>query len=106
MSVKEADDTTFQQELQGSDKVIIKYFADWCGVCRLMAPKFRRLSDEEQFAGIKFLDINAEKNPQARKWAGVSNLPYFVAVKGGEVLEKGCFSKDEKMTELLNKLNA
>ena len=105
MAVELVTDKDFQDKIDSSEKVVVKYFADWCGSCRLFAPKFRRLSDDDRFNGIQFLDINAEKNPGARKAGGVTNLPYFAVFKNGDLLEAGPMSKEEAVVEMINKLN-
>ncbi|MEP2024293.1 MAG: thioredoxin family protein [Reichenbachiella sp.] len=105
MEVKETIDSNFQQEISTADKVIVKYYADWCGSCRLFNPKYKRLAKDERFAGITFLDVNAEENQEARKAAGVTNLPFFAIFKDGELLESIASSKEEAVVELLNKLN-
>ncbi|MDH5609834.1 MAG: thioredoxin family protein, partial [Cyclobacteriaceae bacterium] len=74
MAVELISDNEFRDKITGAEKVVVKYYADWCGSCRLFAPKFRRLSNDERFGGISFLDINAEHNPAARQEAGVTNL--------------------------------
>jgi thioredoxin 1 len=77
MAVTLHTDSDFAQAIQANEKVIVKYFADWCGSCKLFAPKYKRLSNDERFAGIAFLEVNAEVSPEARKLAGVDNLPFF-----------------------------
>lgn len=104
MSVALVTDENFKDHLSLRDKVVVKYFADWCGSCRLFAPKYRRLSNEERFAHIAFLNVNAEENPEARKMAGVSNLPYFAVFKDGELVEAVASSKEEAIIELIEKL--
>ena len=106
MSVLLATDNDLQQQLQANDKVIIKYYADWCGSCKLIAPNFKRLSDDERFKGIAFLEVNAEKNPDARKLGGgVDNLPYFAVFKGGNLVASDGGSKEEFIVDMLQKLN-
>jgi thioredoxin 1 len=105
MALTLATDQNFKQLLQDNSLVLVKYFADWCGNCKLIAPKVRRISEEEQYAGIAFVDINAEENPEARKTAGVDNLPYFAAFKNGELVGGSAASKIEFVQELIaNKL--
>jgi thiol-disulfide isomerase/thioredoxin len=70
----------------------------------LIAPKFRRLSDDERFEGVSFLEVNAEENENARKTAGVDSLPFFAIFKDGEVVEGTATSKVDKVEELLRKL--
>ncbi|MDN4164052.1 thioredoxin family protein [Cytophagales bacterium LB-30] len=105
MAVIVSSDVDFKQKVQESEKVVVKYFADWCGSCKLFSPKYRRLSEDERFAGITFLDVNAEENPEARKMANVSNLPFFAVFKNGELLETVTTSKEEAFVELLSHLN-
>ncbi len=100
MPVIVATDQDFESIIQENDTVVVKYFADWCGACRLFAPKFRRMSDDAQFEGIVFLDVNAEENPEARKKAGVSNLPFFATFKKGELV-KGDFTAKKEMVEAM-----
>lgn len=105
MEVKETIDSNFQEAISAADKVIVKYYADWCGSCRLFNPKYKRLANDERFDGIAFLNVNAEENQEARKAAGVTNLPFFAIFKGGELVETVASSKEEAIVELLNKLN-
>ena len=104
MAVEQITDAEFTQKLQENDKVVVKYYADWCGSCRLFSPKFKRLSSEEKYEGIAFLDVNAEKNPEARRMAGVSSLPYFAVFRKGELVEGLCTSKEEVVTDLIQKI--
>lgn len=105
MAVEVLTDENFKTEIDRSDKAVVKYFAGWCGSCRLFAPKFKRLSNDEKFSDVKFIDVDAEKNPDARKMAGVTNLPFFAVFKNGELIDTVASSKEEAVLELLNKLN-
>lgn len=101
MAVSLHTDTDFTQALAANEKVIVKYFADWCGSCKLFAPKYKRLSGDERFSGIAFLEVNAEQNPEARKLAGVDNLPFFATFKNGNLIAAQSTSKEENVVELL-----
>jgi thiol-disulfide isomerase/thioredoxin len=105
MSVIKSTDADFKELINKNEKVVVKYYADWCGSCRLFSPKYNRLANDEKFAGIIFLDVNAEQNPEARKIAGVSNLPYFAIFMNGNLIEAATTSKEEYIIELLEKLN-
>jgi thiol-disulfide isomerase/thioredoxin len=104
MPVLKATDADFQQLLQENDKVVVKYYADWCGNCRLFSPKFKRLSDAEDNTGVTFLDVNAEQSPEARKAAKVTNLPFFAVFKGGELVDTVAASKEDAVVSLINKI--
>lgn len=105
MALIQATDTDFMNYLQQNEKVVVKYYADWCGSCKLFSPKYKRLSADERFKNITFLDVNAEENPEARKKAGVNNLPSFAIFKNGQLVELIATSKEEAVVELLEKLN-
>ena len=104
MAVILSSDADFASQLATNENVIVKYYADWCGNCKLFAPKFRRLSDDERFAGITFLDVNAEENEQARHAGGVDNLPYFAVFRKGERVAGRATSKEDSVLELLLQL--
>jgi len=105
MSIVTSTDDDFFKIIYDHPKVAVKYFADWCGTCKLMAPKVKRLSEDEKYADIKFIEVNAENNELARQKSGVNNLPFFAIYKDGELVEGIATSKEEVLVEMLNKLN-
>jgi thiol-disulfide isomerase/thioredoxin len=105
MSVQVSTDNDFQEVLSSNDKVVVKYFANWCGSCKLFAPKYKRLSNDERFAGVTFLDVNAEESPEARKVAGVNSLPYFAVFKNGKLVEGAATSLEPKLIEMIESIN-
>jgi thioredoxin 1 len=104
--VHKITDETFAAELASNENVVIKFYADWCGSCRLFAPKFTRLSKTDTYQNIKFLEVNAEENPEARKVANVNNLPYFATFKNGQLVQGETTSKEEFLVKMLEQLNA
>ena len=106
MAVQVLQDHEFAPTLESNNKVIGKYFADWCGSCKLFAPKFRRLSDDERFADITFVDVDAEHNPDARNMANVDNLPFFAIFKDGVLVDGMATAKEENVLSLLEKLSS
>ena len=104
MAVQELQDDTFAQLAKNEEKIIVKFHANWCGSCKLFAPKFKRLSEDEQYNGIYFVKINAEENPQARQWAKVDNLPFFATVKNTSIQNALSTNKEDKVVEFLNEL--
>ncbi|MCC9135729.1 thioredoxin family protein [Pontibacter silvestris] len=105
MAVIKATDSDFNDVLNANQNVVVKYYADWCGNCRLFSPKFKRMSDDEQFTNIAFVDVNAETSPEARKLAGVTNLPFFAVFKGGQLVDTIAASKEDAVRSLIHKLD-
>ena len=104
MAVQVATDNDFKSIIEENNKVVVKYFADWCGSCKLLSPKFRRLSEDETYSGIKFLDVNAEENEEARKLADVNNLPFIAVFENGKMVAGQPTSKEDKVKELIGKI--
>ena len=84
--VNELNTDTLHEEIQSKEKVIVQYSAGWCGNCRIMKPKFKKMSSENE--NMHFLMIDAEKNPNSRKLANVSNLPTFAFFKNGKLVNE------------------
>ncbi|MEM7549843.1 MAG: thioredoxin family protein [Bacteroidota bacterium] len=105
MAVEVKTDADIKSTLEDNEKVVVKYYADWCGNCRLFSPKFKRLSNDGRFSDVAFLDVNAENNPESRKLAGVTNLPFFATFKNGELVGCVSASKEEKVVELIEGLS-
>lgn len=101
--VQQVDDKGFEEAIAKEGIVVVKYYADWCGSCKLFAPKYKRVSQEEEMADIAFLDVNAEQNEVARKAAGVDNLPFLAIFKDGQLVEGSASSKEEYLRKLIEK---
>ena len=102
--VQIATDNDFESILKSNNKVIVKYYADCCGSCKLFAPKYKRHSNDENNTDILFLEINAEENEKARKLGGVDNLPYLATFKNGVLLEGTATSKEDYLQKMIDDL--
>lgn len=103
MGVQDVSDEEFV-ELINSEKVIVKYYASWCGVCKMFAPKYKRLSNDPRFKDVTFLEVLAEKNPKARIAAGVVSLPYIATFSKGKRVDTVSSNKEEETVHLLENL--
>lgn len=79
--IHELDQDNLSEIVSGNDTVVVQYMAGWCGNCRLMKPKFKKLATENENA--KFVMVDAEKYPESRKLATVDNLPTFATFQNG-----------------------
>ncbi len=82
--LQELKEDILQEVVNENDQVIVQYSAGWCGNCRIMKPKFKKMATENE--NITFVWIDAEKNPNSRQLADVSNLPTFARFKAGELV--------------------
>lgn len=100
--MEDLKEDNLSEVLSLNDKVMIQYGTSWCGNCRLMKPKFKRLSSENE--DIKFIYVDAEKLPGTREFADVSNLPTFAGFVNGELIKQSQGNKIEVIQEVLNEV--
>ena len=84
------------QEVFGSEQpVVIDFWAEWCGPCRMIAPIIDELAAEYE-GRVLVAKCDVEECEEAVAKFGVRNIPTVVFVKGGEVVDKnvGAASKD------------
>ena len=77
----ELNTDTLNQVVSSNQKVVVQFSAGWCGNCRIMKPKFKQLSNEQ--TDKTFVVVDAEKFPESRKLAEVTNLPTFAVFENG-----------------------
>lgn len=106
MSVSVLTDQNRDELLDSSELAVVKFYADWCGSCRLIAPKFTKLSQDERFSRVKFLEVNAELNPELRALAKVTNLPTFATFRKGELIYSDFTAKIESVEKMIADLTA
>ncbi|WP_375577625.1 thioredoxin family protein [Marivirga tractuosa] len=97
--IEKVTDLNLEDHLKKNEKVIIKFYADWCGVCKAFEPQFKKMAEDAN-TDVKFLEINAPDNPKARLSAGVYSLPFFASYENGELKEK-ISSADRKAVQTL-----
>lgn len=104
MEVRNTNDGEFESLLEDNKKVIVKFYAGWCGSCRLIASKYKTLADSEEYKDVFFVEVDAEHNPAVRSLAQVNNLPYFASFKDGVFKEGFPSSKIEAVEEMIKTL--
>ena len=83
MATKQVDDTSFEAEVLKADKpVLVDFWAEWCGPCKMIAPALEEISAElgEQ---VTIAKINIDDNPDAPTRYGVRSIPTMILFKGG-----------------------
>ncbi|MEM0518671.1 thioredoxin family protein [Aequorivita flava] len=100
--VVELKDDSLQQLISEEKNVVVQFSAGWCGNCRVMKPKFKKLASETE--SLKFVLVDAEKYPESRKMANVDNLPTFATFKNGELVNQVQTNKFEILKDLVNEV--
>lgn len=100
----ELDDDSLDAVVAKNETVMVQFSAAWCGNCRLMKPKFKRLSTENE--QIAFVLVDAEKFPNSRKLAHVTNLPTFASFRNGVLVNQVQTNKEDLLKGLLNEITS
>ena len=102
--VKELEQDNLEQLISDNDTVVVQYSASWCGNCRIMKPKFKKLATENE--NMTFIMADAEKFPESRKLATVDNLPTFAIFKNGTFVNQIQTNKYEVLKDLVNEVTS
>jgi thiol-disulfide isomerase/thioredoxin len=100
--INELDQDNLGEIVSSNDTVIVQYSATWCGNCRIMKPKFKKLATENE--SVSFVIADAEKFPESRKLATVDNLPTFATFKGGKLVKQVQTNKFDVLKELVGEV--
>ncbi|MDY8138367.1 thioredoxin family protein [Aquimarina sp. 2201CG5-10] len=102
--VQELTEDNLPQVIDNAETVVVQYSATWCGNCRIMKPKFKKLASEND--NISFIIVDAEKYPESRKMATVDNLPTFATFKNGAFVKQVQTNKFEVLKELVDEVTS
>jgi thioredoxin 1 len=85
MAVKEITDNTFTDETS-TGIVVIDFWAEWCGPCRMLSPILEDLSRE--MTNVQFKKINVDENPIVAGSLGITAIPTVIIYKDGRPVER------------------
>lgn len=90
------DDTFDSEVLQSSEPVLVDYWAEWCGPCKMIAPILEEAADD--YAGrLKVAKLNIDENPGTPPKYGIRGIPTLMLFKNGgvEATKVGALSKSQ-----------
>lgn len=101
MSVLHITKETFENEVLKSDKpVLLDFFADWCGPCKMIAPILDEIAEERE--DIKVCKINVDQEPELAAKYQVMSIPSLFVIKNGEVTNQALGARPK--AQILNML--
>ena len=93
---KAVTDADFEKDVLGSDQaVLVDFWAEWCGPCRMIGPSVEAIAEELQGqAGV--FKMNVDENPDVPQRFGIRGIPTLIVFKGGQEQERivGAVSKE------------
>ena len=102
MSVIVLSEQNFDEEVKKSDKkVLVDFYADWCGPCKMMAPAIEKIAEEvSEYAKVG--KVNVDDSREIAEEFGIMSIPTLLIFENGEVIHKhvGVTDKDTLMSEL------
>jgi thioredoxin 1 len=87
MATVKIDKNNFQSDvLDSAEPVVVDFWAEWCGPCRMIAPALEEIS-KEMGGKIKIAKLNVDENPELAAQFGVRSIPTLMIFKGGQLAD-------------------
>ena len=87
MEYRFTNDSFEKEVLESKEPVLIDFYADWCGPCKMMAPVVEKLA--EKYEGkVKVGKVNSDDEPELAQMFQVMSIPNFVIIKDGKVVDR------------------
>ncbi len=101
MSVIKLTKENFNETLKTDKTILIDFYADWCGPCRMVSPIVDEIADE--YPDIVVGKINVDEQPELAESFGVSSIPMLLVVKNGAVANQAIGARPkEAILSMLN----
>ena len=88
MAVGKVSDATFESDvLKATNPVVVDFWAEWCGPCRMIAPALEEIATA-MGDKVKIVKLNVDENPQTAAKFGVMSIPTLMLFKNGELASR------------------
>lgn len=101
MSVMKISKTNFDEVINSEKTVLIDFYADWCGPCRMVSPIVDEIAEEHP--ALLVGKINVDDEPELAMDFGVSSIPMLVVMKNGKVVDQSVGARPK--AQILDMLN-
>lgn len=100
----EITDATFEEMIGSGNPVVIDFWAEWCGPCRMVGPIVEELAKEYE-GKVVIGKVDVDSNDEITSKFGIRNIPTILFFKGGEVVDKQVGATQKSvLVEKINKL--
>lgn len=102
----EISSVDLQQKINNGDKLIVEFWADWCGPCKMMKPIFERVASNNT-SEVQMYTLNIDNNREVAMALGIRSIPTVKMFNSGEVINTQVGMMNESqingmVTELIN----
>ena len=94
MSVVKINKDNFDMVKTSEKLVLIDFYADWCGPCRMVSPIVDEIADER--SDLLICKVNVDEEPELAEAFGVTSIPMLVVVKNGEIVNQSVGAKPKQ----------
>lgn len=99
MEILKVNNDSFEKEvLQSDKKVLVDFYADWCGPCKMLSPVIDQISEENQ--DIKVVKVNVDNAQDLAMKYQVMSIPTLVVIKEGKEINRSVGLRDK--SEIIN----
>ncbi|MEZ4971842.1 MAG: thioredoxin [Cyclobacteriaceae bacterium] len=83
----ELNDSNFEETIKGDKPVLVDFWAEWCGPCKMIGPVVEELAGDYEGKAV-VAKLNVDENPEVAGKYGIRSIPTLLVFKGGQIVDK------------------